>query len=264
MPLMSRVNFCGIDVSRLILGGNPFSGFSHQSRERDQEMMDYYTVERLKETLARAEAAGINTAIMRSDPHIHRLLREYYNEGGKIQWIAQISGNRSLEGFPAEVRRARDAGAVAGYLHGGLLDACYADRDEDGFARLVETLREGGFPVGTAGHAPEAHLWAYELDVPLDFQVVCFYNCGSLHDGKGEKFQEPDPEHAMDAIQRIERPCIAYKIMAAGRVEPRAAFKRAFAGIKPGDVVNVGVHRGDNDDMVEENARMVSEILGAG
>ncbi len=118
-------------------------------------------------------------------------------------------------------------------------------------------------PVGTAGHSPQAHLWAYELDVPLDFHVVCFYNCGSLHDGKGEKFQETDPPRAIEAIQQIDRPCIAYKIMAAGRVEPRVAFERAFAGIKPGDVVNVGVYRGDNDDMVEENAQMVCEILGA-
>ncbi|MGM0494003.1 MAG: hypothetical protein ACQER1_13760 [Armatimonadota bacterium] len=264
MPSLPHVNFCGLDVSRLILGGNPFSGFSHQSRERDEEMMNYYTIERLKETLARAEDAGINTTIMRSDAHIHRLLREYYNEGGEIQWIAQVCGNRSLEGFAKEVRLAADAGAVAGYLHGGLLDACYADRDEEGFARLVEALREGGFPVGTAGHSAEAHLWAYELDLSLDFHVVCFYNCGSLHDGKGEKFQEPDPEHAMAAIQQIDKPCIAYKIMAAGRVEPRAAFERAFAGIKPGDVVNVGMYRGDNDNMVEENAGMVGEILGAG
>ena len=262
MQLMPHVNFCGLDVTRLIIGGNPFSGFSHQSRERDEEMMDYYTVARIKETLARAEQAGYNTTIMRSDYHIHRLLREYYNEGGQIEWIAQVCGNRTLEGFAGEVSRTARAGAVAGYLHGGLLDACYADRDEEGFARLVEALRKGGFPVGTAGHSPEAHLWAYELDVELDFHVVCFYNCGSLHDGKGEKFRESDPPRAIEAIQQIDRPVIAYKIMAAGRVEPRAAFERAFDGIKPNDVVNVGMYRGDNDDMVEENARMVSEIAG--
>jgi len=263
MPSLPHVNFAGLDVTRLIIGGNPFSGFSHQSRERDAEMLDYYTVARIKETLARAEAAGINTAIMRCDAHIQRLLREYYNEGGQIQWIAQVPGDRSLVGFAAEVRRMAAAGAKAAYLHGGLLDACYADRDAEGLARLVDALREGGVPVGTAGHAPEAHLWAHELDLPLDFHVVCFYNCGSLHDGKGEKFKEDDPPHAIEAIQQIEKPCIAYKIMAAGRVEPRAAFERAFANIKPGDVVNVGIYRGDNDGMVEENARLVAEISGA-
>ena len=263
MSMLPRVDFCGLQVSRLILGGNPFSGFSHQSGERDREMLDYYTVARIKETLARAEAAGINTAIMRSDAHIHRLLREYSNEGGQIQWIAQVPGDRSSPDFQVDARRAVAAGAKAAYLHGGLLDRCFGDRDAEGFARLVDIMRRGGVPVGTAGHSPEAHLWAHELDLALDFHVVCFYNCGSLHDGQGEKFRPEDPPHAVAAIRQIEKPCIGYKIMAAGRVDAREAFEYAFANIKPGDCVNVGVYRGDNDDMVEDNVRTVEEILGA-
>ena len=39
------------------------------------------------------------------------------------------------------------------------------------------------------------------------------------------------------------------------------AFEFAFHKIKPGDVVNVGMHRGDKDDMVEENAAMARQIL---
>ena len=259
---MPRVDFCGLEVSRLIVGGNPFSGFSHQSGERDQEMMDYYTVARIKETLARAEAAGINTAILRSDAHIHRLLREYSNEGGQIQWIAQVPGDRSSPDFQVDARRAVAAGAKAAYLHGGLLDRCFGDRDAEGFARLVEIMHQGGVPVGAAGHSPEAHLWAHELDLPLDFHVVSFYNCGSLRDGLGEKFKPGDPPHAVAAIRQIDKPCIGYKIMAAGRVDARAAFEYAFANIKPGDCVNVGVYRGDNDAMVEDNVRMVEAIVG--
>ncbi len=262
--MLTRVDFCGLEVSRLIVGGNPFSGFSHQSAERSEEMLDYYTVARIKETLARAEAAGINTAIMRSDAHIHRLLREYYNEGGQIQWIAQVPGDRSSPDFRVDARRAVAAGARAAYLHGGLLDACFADRDAEGFAQLVDIMREGGVPVGAAGHSPEAHLWARDLGLPLDFHVVSFYNCGSLHDGKGDRFKPEDPPHAVAAIRQMDTPCIGYKIMAAGRVPAREAFEYAFANIKPGDCVNVGVYRGDRDDMVEENVRMVEEIVGAG
>jgi hypothetical protein len=35
----------------------------------------------------------------------------------------------------------------------------------------------------------------------------------------------------------------------------------AFEGIKASDVVSVGMHRGDRDSMVEENASMVRDIL---
>ncbi|MCC7493519.1 MAG: hypothetical protein IT204_14285, partial [Fimbriimonadaceae bacterium] len=61
----------------------------------------------------------------------------------------------------------------------------------------------------------------------------------------------------------IQKPCIAYKILGAGRIDARMGFEFAFDHIKPGDVVNVGMHRGDNDNMVEENARFVEGLLGA-
>jgi hypothetical protein len=41
------------------------------------------------------------------------------------------------------------------------------------------------------------------------------------------------------------------------------AFEYAFQEIKPTDVVNVGMYRGDKDDIVEENAAIVREILAA-
>ena len=46
-----------------------------------------------------------------------------------------------------------------------------------------------------------------------------------------------------------------------GRIDPRMAFEYALDHIKPTDVVNVGMHRGDKDNMVEENVAMVEEIL---
>jgi hypothetical protein len=95
----------------------------------------------------------------------------------------------------------------------------------------------------------------------MDFHVVCFFNCGSLHDGKGEKFRLGDMAPAVEAIQAIRKPCIAYKIMGAGRIDPRMAFEYAFNHIKPTDVVNVGMYRGDKDTMVEENAAIVRGIL---
>jgi hypothetical protein len=66
---------------------------------------------------------------------------------------------------------------------------------------------------------------------------------------------------AVECIQRLEKPCIGYKIMGSGRMDPVMAFEFAFDNIKPTDVVNVGMHRGDKDDMVEENVTHVRRIL---
>ncbi len=40
---MQTVQLGNVTVSRLILGGNPFGGFSHQNPDRDREMLRYYT-----------------------------------------------------------------------------------------------------------------------------------------------------------------------------------------------------------------------------
>ena len=59
--MLPTVDFCGLKVTRLVIGANPFGGYSHQNEERDKAMLAYYTVARIKETWHRAEAAGINT-----------------------------------------------------------------------------------------------------------------------------------------------------------------------------------------------------------
>lgn len=257
--MISTVEFCGLEVSRLMVGGNPFSGFSHQGPERDEEMVNYYTPPRIKETLQRAEASGITTAVLRSDDHIEGIMREYYDEGGRIQWLVQVGV--AADEFRAHVARAVRLGAKAANIHGGTGDKAYAERDLDALKELIGHVHDHGIPAGIGSHSADAHRWMYEAGVPADFHVVSFYNCGSLHHAKGEKFDPQDPPLACEVIREIEKPCIGYKIMGGGRVDAEKALEFAFANIKRGDCVNVGIYRGDNDNMVEENAATVAEIL---
>ncbi len=260
--MLATVNFCGLTVTRLILGANPFGGYSHQTPERDAAMRDYYTVERILETWARAEAAGINTMITNNEtPHVLEAVRRYLGGGGALQWIAQLNC-RTKPDMVRAIDEAVDIGAKALYIHGALVDDAYRRRDHATLEGWVGRARDLGVPVGVAGHAPAAHLWVDNLDL-ADFHAVCFFNCGSLHTGQGERFRLADVPVAVDAIRYIHKPCIAYKIMGAGRIDARMAFEYAFEQIKPGDVVNVGMHRGDRDDMVEANAAMAADILNA-
>jgi hypothetical protein len=259
--LLPSVDFCGLKVTRLVLGANPMGGFSHQNVERDEAMRTYYTTGRIQETWARAEAAGINTMVTNNEtPHVVQAVREYLGAGGALQWIAQVNG-RDQSAMLKAIDEAVAIGCKALYFHGGLVDEAYRRKDEQAIRSWCGHARSRGVPVGVAGHAPEPHLWVDSLGV-TDFHAVCFFNCGSLHHGKGHKFRLSDMGPAAECVRRIRKPCIAYKIMGAGRIDPRMAFEYAFEHIKPTDVVNVGMHRGDKDDMVEENAALVREILG--
>jgi hypothetical protein len=258
--MLPTVDFCGLQVTRLILGANPFGGYSHQNERRDREMQSYYTVERIRETWQRAEAAGINTMITNNEtPHVLQAVREYRAASGPLQWIAQVNG-RDKADMARAIDEGVDIGCKALYFHGALVDDAYRRRDEETLRSWTDHARRRGVPVGVAGHAPEAHLWVDSLGV-VDFHAVCLFNCGSLHTGKGHKFSLVDMGPAVECIRRIQKPCIAYKIMGSGRIDALMAFEYAFESIKATDVVNVGMYRGDKDNMVEENVAMVREIL---
>lgn len=259
--MLPTVDFCGLTVTRLIIGANPFGGYSHQNASRDQEMREYYTQDRITETWAQAETAGINTFITNNEtPQVLEAVRKYLGDGGALQWIAQLNpGGRA--NMAEAIRETVAIGCTAGYFHGALIDDLYARRDEATLREWCDEVRSHGIPVGAAGHIPEAHTWVDSLGV-VDFHAVCCFNCGSVHDGAGEKFRLGDLPVAMETIRAIHKPCIAYKIMGAGRIEARMAFDYAFQNIKPGDVVNVGMYRGDSDGMVAENAGIVGEMLG--
>lgn len=258
--MLPSVDFCGLNVTRLIMGANPFAGYSHQSAARDAEMIAYYTVPRIHETWRRAEAAGINTFVTNNHTeHVNQAVAEYLANGGALQWIAQVSAGPDGN-MAAAINRVVEIGCKAFFIHGAYVDKAFAARDEAQVREWAAAAKKTGLPFGVAGHNPDAHRWINSMNL-VDFHAVCFFDCGSVHESKGEKFRLQDVLPAVETIQAIPKPCIAYKIMGAGRIDARMAFEFAFAHIKPGDVINVGMHRGDKDDMVEENARIVADIL---
>ena len=65
-------------------------------------------------------------------------------------------------------------------------------------------------------------------------------------------------------IRSTSKPCLAFKILGAGRQcatpdSVRAAFKRALDGIKPTDAVIVGMFPRDSDQ-IAQNAAIVREL----
>ena len=260
--MLPRVEFCGLNVTRLIIGANPFGGYSHQNVARDREMRAYYTPDRILETWERAWAAGINTMITNNEtPHVIQATARYLAEGGPLQWIAQVNLLNETP-MQAALDQVVEIGCAAAYLHGGLVDRLYAEQDERALRAWVQHGQSLGVPIGVAGHHTDVHDWVDRMEL-VDFHAVPFFNCGSLRNGAGHQFKLEDIFSAAQCIQRLDKPCIAYKIMGSGRMDARMSFEYAFEQIKPGYVVNVGMYRGDKEDMVEENVALVGELLGA-
>ncbi len=69
------------------------------------------------------------------------------------------------------------------------------------------------------------------------------------------------------AIRRTEKPCIIFKVLAAGRAigspqQIREEVKFAIENSKPNDVLLLGMYQ-QFGDQIGENASMVSELCNA-
>jgi len=261
---LGTVQIGQLRVSRLLIGGNPFSGISHQSPQRDREMSDYYTVARIKETLEQAERLGINTFLGRADRHIMRTLQEYWNEGGAVQWLAQSTPE--LSSIARSIDGAIAGGASAVYLHGGQMDNLLAQNHLDEVAPAIARIRAAGLPAGIAGHQPAVFHWA-EQNLDVDFYMCSYYNpsnraSNAEHVGTShERFAPDDRESMVETIKGLRKPVIHYKIFAAGRNEPQDAFTYVARRLRPTDAVCIGVFPKDSPKMIEQDIAWFEQAL---
>jgi hypothetical protein len=262
---MDSTTIGDLRLSRLLLGSNPFSGFSHQGVDRDERMVHHYTVARIKETLFEAERLGITGFVARTDFHVMRMLLEYRDEGGKLAWLAQTCPE--VGDSEACVRRAARGGAVGCHIHGGVMDHLVANGCAAEVAGAIALIRAMGMRAGIAGHTTAVFEWA-EQHLDVDYYMCCYYNPTPrandpehVH-GAVEEFREEDRRAMTDLIQSLSRPAIHYKILAAGCNEPEEAFAYCCARMRPQDLACVGVFTGDDPRMLEMDVRLFERHAG--
>jgi hypothetical protein len=257
-------------VSRLIIGGNPIRGYSHLFPELDAEMAAYHTLENSVNTLLHAEAHGINTMILRGDETIFKLIQRYREIGGKMQWICQTASEK--RDVFANIRDIAALEPIAIYFHGSRSDQLWQAGKFDRVQDYLKAIRDVGCLAGIAAHLPEIPRYVEERDWNIDFYMGCFYNIAKVPRDSilaggtfvEEPFDDEDREVTIDFIQNTEKPCIAYKILAAGRKcktqsTVQEAFEYAFRRIKPMDMVCVGMFQ-KYMDQIAINTDVVRKI----
>ena len=262
---MHSVKFGEVEVTRLVIGGNPFSGFSHQGRERDREMLHYYTVDRIKDALRKAERAGIDTFFGRTDRHVRRLLVEYWDEGGEMQWFGQTASEMGDQ--MRAIRGAAAAGATGVYVHGGIVDYWFAQGQYDMLELALKTMRECGVVAGFAGHSVEVHTWIRDNLEP-DFQMCCYYDpsprTNSPHhvSSVDEKWDDAHRDRMVSLIHTIPCPVVHYKVFAGGNKPIQEGFQFLATSMRENDLVCIGHYLPDNPDMIAQNVETFERLVG--
>ncbi len=249
-----------VRISRMFAGGNLISGFAH-SRDLiyvSSLLKSYFTDEKVMETLQLCEEMGINTAILRLDDHCKRILSRYWDErGGAIQWIAQI---KITPGDLSQIDDAVDHGAIGVYVHGGVSDTCVENGQVDLLGKAVDRIKSHGVIAGIAGHKVEVPMAVVEAGIQPDFFMKTLHSHAYWSaDGQPENDNvwSRTPAKTIEFMRTVKTPWIAYKVMAAGAIQPSRAFKYAYEG--GADFICAGMF----DFQVREDVIIANKILAA-
>lgn len=255
-----------VKISRIICGGNLISGFAHA---RDliyvsSLLKSYFDDEKVVETLWLCESSGINTAILRTDDDTIRIMKKYWDRGGRIQWLAQtypkeddISGN---------INRALEVGAVGAFVMGNIADRFVRDGRVDLIDRAVSHIKSQGVIAGCAAHSIETIRTVEKAGIQTDFYMKTLHHTNywsSRRDdqnaevilNKDDNYWEMTPAETIAFMETVEKPWIAYKVLAAGAIRPRDGFRYAF--MNGADFTCVGMF----DFQVVDNVNTLTEVL---
>ena len=248
-------------VSRLIVGGNPISGNAH-SRDLpyvSSLMGRYFTDEKCIETLHLCEECGINTAQFRTDSHIVRVLDKYWKQGGKMQWIAQIKPRKpDISDIMNDIKMAFDNGAMGGYLQGNVSDGLVQRGRIDLVQKALEYIKDKGSIAGIGGHLLDVVIACEKAGLEPDFYMKTLHRGDYWSANKqppNDNIWSVTPEKTIEFMKQVNRPWIAFKVLAAGAIHPREGFKYAFEN--GADFICVGMF----DFQVRENVIIANDIL---
>ena len=260
------------EVTRLIIGGNPIYGYSHFNKILSQYQTKWHTHERVVELIKHAEAKGINTW---QNSYADRTLLDldgYRAEGGRMHWLCL--GKPDWDANPELIAEAAKRKPIGIAPHGALAERLHRANKLNVLTDLLKRIRDEGVLVGLSAHDPRVIELAEEKGWDVDYYMCCLYyltrpraEFAKLLGGHlplGEIYLADDPPRMFKVIQKARKPCLAYKVLAAGRLidsasQVRQSFETAFRNIKPTDAVIVGMYQ-QMSDQVTENADLVRQI----
>lgn len=267
-----KMKFYHAEISRMVLGVNPFYGFAHFNDTLGSCMKEWYTSDRVCAVMHQATRFGINAF---NYVHLDRGPQDwarFRGEGGQMHLIVQVTGGVDSEMI------VKTLAPLALQRQGEVVDNAWQSGQMDTVKEWCKKARDLGVLVGVGTHIPEVIARIEEENWDVDFYSGCVYNRrrtvdeqkkvlnGEVPEMPGELYLQSDPARMYRVMRQTKKPCFAFKILAAGRIRGAGieqAFRTAFESIKPTDAVYVGMFPKFEDE-VRKDAEIVHRILNRG
>jgi hypothetical protein len=270
-------------ITRLVAGGNPLFGYSHFNGVLDRHMREYFTDRQVVQFMLDCEKAGITAWQSNFPAPLESQLPLIREAGCTLQWLAladpwDLDRNAvTPDTIAVTVRkcavRAAKQKPIAIAIRGVETDLLFKAGRLDVIKDFLAAVHDLGFPAGVSAHNPAAIEAVESKGWPVDYYMSCFYCVSRTEDEfrsqigvapVGETYLATDPARMCEVIRKTSKPCLAFKILAAGRRcdSPgvvRRAFEFAFKNIKPTDGVIVGMFP-KLSDQIAENSQTVRQL----
>jgi uncharacterized membrane protein YphA (DoxX/SURF4 family) len=257
--------------SRLIMGGNLLSGWAH-SRDLiyvSQLVKAYHHKDKIFASLLLAEKCGINTLL--TNPIMCTIIHEYWRRNiGKIQFISDCVGlgyNEHgayelgyEEGLMKNIKRAIEYGACACYIQGETTDYYREKGKLELIGNALGYIRNQGILCGLGAHRIESIKACVDFGFKPDFWMKTLHHhdyWSAGHPKWHDNMYCFNPEETIAFMQTVKEPFFAFKVMAAGAIHPRDAFRFAFEN--GADVICAGMY----DFQMVEDTNIVLDVLNS-
>lgn len=265
-----------LKITRMVMGCNLIGGWSH-SRDLiygDKLFKAYNNERKIIETFYLAEQAGINTTFM---------VTQYYPTFNKFKNIYN-SNMQSIcqamlpdKDFFSDINLAISSKPTAIYIQGGEGDRYASTGKFDMLKKAIDYIKQHGYMAGIGAHSIETIKSCEREGINADFYVKTFHqdNYWSAHPIENREeysvIGKTSPDHnqfhenmwdlfplkTAEYMKTVNKPWFAFKVLAAGAIEPKVGFRHAFE--HGADFICVGMF----DFQVVDNVNTANEILGS-
>ncbi len=242
---MPTINLGSFEVSRLILGSNPFWGFWHDNPQKPKA----YTKEGRFAVMDAAASQGITAIWVPAYNQWISIWKDYKDQGGKLEtWIGQPDGYNGVT-VEQQITACAKNGGKAVCIQGMNVDEAIEKKDFEKLKRWIGMINDYGLPAGLASHNPESIIKAEEQSLPAEYYHLTL--------GVPDTFESEARDKTLKTVSQIDKPMVVFKVFGAGRFTPATALPYVMKAIRRKDGLCVGV---DNPEQIIENARLVREL----
>jgi hypothetical protein len=271
-PTLPTVKLGKNQVTRLIIGGNPIYGYSHFNKILSQSQTEWHTPDRVVALLKRCEQAGINCWQNSYADRTLQDLERYREAGGTMHWLCL--GKPDWDQHPDRIDDAAKHKPIGIAPHGALAERLHRQKKLGVLTDLLKRIHDQGVLAGLSAHNPALIELAEDKGWEVDYYMCCLYYLTRPREEfqkllgadlpLGEIYLPSDPPRMLKVIRAVKKPCLTYKVLAAGRriaskAEVRECFKTTLDNIKPADALIVGMYQ-QFGDQVGENASLVRDL----